>query len=112
MAERDEIVAGLKRWAIGSYPEQVAVEFLANTDEPLLKVWVEYSDAWGEDRYWINWETFDRTGAGTLSSGEYATWAIARSLVEGELNQLLWSLAPHRVTALVLAMSRYRENWR
>lgn len=113
MTTREEIVAGLKRWAIGSYPDQTAVEFLAGTDEPLARVWVRKAEAWGEDRYWLDWETFDEHGGG-LSGGEYATWALARSLCDraGELNEHLWRLDPARTAAFASAIAHCRENWR
>jgi len=112
--ERLEIIEGLKRWALGSYPEQTAVLFLAATNEPLTRVWVQRSDAYSDGpRYWLNWDTFNEHG-GVLSGGEWATWALARSLCspEGELYQNLWRMDPARGEAFAAAIVRSRENWR
>lgn len=127
MSDRDEIVAGLKRWAIGSYPDQAAVLFLAATDEPLTRVWVKRAEGdahkwvdggWvevehPEPRYWLDWDAFDKHNGG-LSGGEYATWWLARSLCarDGELNEHLWRLDPDRTEAFAGAIAHCRENWR
>lgn len=113
MTGRDEIVAGLKRWATGSYPEQTAVTYLAATNEPLTRVWVKRTDYSGPESYWLDWEAFDQYGGG-LSGGEYATWALARSLCgkAGELNEHLFRLDPERTEAFAHAIAHCRDNWR
>ena len=110
-SERDEIVAGLKRWAVGSLPTQAAVTFLAGTNEPLDQPWVVFNDQWSEVRYWLDWEAFDKHDGG-LSGGEYATWALARSLDRGELNEHLYRLDPSRTAAFADAIARCKEGWR
>jgi hypothetical protein len=114
VTNRDEIVAGLKRWAIGSYPAQAAVTFLAATNEPLSRVWVRQADGERftfEEMYYLDWEAFDKYGGG-LSGGEYATWHLARSLHEGELMEHLWRLDPDRSADFAEAISRCRQDWR
>ena len=110
---REEIIAGLKRWAQGTYNTQAAVTFLADTDEPLNRPWVHrtkhsFTD---ETMYWLDWERFDKSTDG-LSGGEYATWMLARSLHEGELNDNLWRLDLDRTEAFVTAIKNCRQDWR
>lgn len=110
-ATREEIVDGLKRWALGSYPAQAAVTFLAGTDERLTRVWVRRAERTDEVRYYLDWEAFDQYGGG-LSGGEYATWALARSLHVGELEEQLWRLDPARTAAFAVAILNARKDWR
>jgi hypothetical protein len=107
---RAEIVAGLKRWARGSYPEQAAITFLIGTDEPLTRAWVRRVERVDEVRYWLDWDTFDAYGGG-LSGGEYATWQLTRSLCKGELSDHLWRLDPARSHAFLVAIALSREDW-
>jgi hypothetical protein len=107
---REQIVEGLKRWARGYYPAQAAVTFLAATNEPLTRVWVQPTPVDGVESYWINWDEFD-DHSGVLSGGEYATWALAHSLHEGELNEHLWRIDPDRSHAFAVAIATARENW-
>jgi len=107
---REEIIEGLKRWARGSLPAQAAVTFLAGTDESLNRAWVRQADRPDAVQYWLDWDVFDAYNGG-LSGGQYATWALARSLHEGELNEHLWRLDPARSHAFAVAIASARENW-
>jgi hypothetical protein len=109
---REQIVEGLKRWAIGWYPTQAAVIFLAAGNQSLDRIWVKSTLVDGQDGgYWLDWEAFDAY-AGGLSGGEYAFWALARSLMEGEFSEHLWRLDPDNQAAFALAIARCREDWR
>lgn len=112
MAERDEIIAGLERWAKGTYNTQAAVRFIAVTNEPLDRVWVCESKHMFTDEtmYYFDWDRFDEHSGG-ISGGEYATWALVRSLHEGELNEQLWRLDPARSAVFGDAIARCREEW-
>jgi hypothetical protein len=106
---REEIVEGLKRWARGSLPAQTAVTFVAATNEPLDRMWV-IPDPFREGNYYLDWDAFDMYSGG-LSGGEYATWALARSLHRGELDDHLFRLDPARQDAFAQAIARCREQW-
>lgn len=104
----------LRSWAKGSLPCMTAVDFVlavypdlpddspfvAHDDHPGDRI--TFLDVFGSDEEWL-------AKTGGLSSGELATWEIARSLIEGDLYNTFWSLDHERQTALLDAM---RDNMR
>lgn len=107
---RDVIVGGLREWAQGNLTAMAAVKFVAATDEPLDRVWVVKAEGFRGNRYYFDWDLFTLHG-GTLSGGEYATWALAQSLHRGELDDWLWRLDPDRTAAFAEAVRTSKDDW-
>lgn len=106
--------ARLRRWAKGSLPCMVAVEFVLacyprlRDDSPFVghdthpTNRITYLDVFDLDE-----ETWaERTGG--MSSGELATWALVRSLLDGELYEHYWSLDSERRKAFLDALAGSR----
>jgi hypothetical protein len=99
----------LRSWAKGSLPCMTAVDFVlavhpdladdnpfvAHDDHPTNRI--TYLDVFGSAE-----EFEDKLGG--LSSGERATWYLARSIVDGDLYDMFWSLDSGRQNALLDAM--------
>jgi uncharacterized membrane protein len=91
-------------WAKGSFPCQAAVEFLTRTGElnrhTLLVARTDgraYLDVYDKDDF--------EQRIGYMSSGEKATWRLARSMVTGDLNDSFWSLDSDRGLMLLEALA-------
>jgi hypothetical protein len=98
------IAEGLREWAKGSLPAIAAVEFLLNCPDvlydghPMLELVPGPSGHWRPD-----FEPLDRL---SMSGGTVAAWRLARSLLEGELEDDFWRLDGTRKTAFVNALIR------
>jgi hypothetical protein len=94
----EEIAEDLREWARGSLPSQAAVEFLTELvrfrpGHPMLGI---TNAGLKYEHYFLDfWHIADEEWAartGYMSGGERATWALARSIAQGELEDLFWRL--------------------
>jgi len=97
--------ARLRAWARGSSPRTAAVEFLLATGTELTGRLVR------DDGERARLDVFNVPAAewasrvGWMSSGQRATWELARSMVDGGLEEWFWRLDTDRKLALVAALS-------
>jgi hypothetical protein len=95
----------LQAWAQGSLPRQAAIELLHRTGSlyprhPLVVTehGRAYLDVFDEDDF--------EQAIGCMSSGEKATWRLARSILHGDLNDCFWSLDSDRARILLEALAK------
>lgn len=101
----EEMNTRLGQWARGSLPAQAAVEFIVGTGtlyerHPMV--------GHNETTSWLDLDVDQETWAnrtGGMSSGELATWRLARSIMVGELEDTFWRLDGRRKQLFLSALT-------
>jgi hypothetical protein len=108
---REQLVDELNEWARGSLPLMAAVDFVVATGTELAPMvgydhGRVYLDVFVDDErapdYLTTEQWLDRVG--TMSGGQRATWELARSIADGELDRWFWRLDTHRKLAFASAL--------